>query len=209
MNNIHITHKELFLSKNAITRLKSDIKKKPHDTLVATKYLQQGYNIKLETINDDIHVHIINDIVNDKEIKSNELHKKLRNSMMDSRKERSGELKKKLLALKQTVPEKIFNCYSVLISKYKIANIPAPDEVINNVEKYKMQISAVMGKIGKLSDDPRANNDIRNYFTSLGEYLKIEPMNMDMVQQLASQFTRNNPEEQPNNDSDTDDEIDD
>ena len=89
-------------------------------------------------------------------------------------KERSGEVNKKLASLKRTVPTKIYNSYANLLSKFKMENIPAPDEVINNVDKYKIQISAVMGKIGKLSDDVRASNAILHYFTTLGEFPEVE-----------------------------------
>ena len=205
---IHILgDKTAFLSKNAVIRLKADIKeKKPIDN---NKYLKAEFGLKIETIGEDSHVHVIPAVdlealkkKEEDEKKRLELHKKFKQSMSESRKERGGEMKKKMESLKRSVPTKIFDSYARLLSKYKLANIPAPDEVINNVDKYKIQISAVMGKIGKISDDARASNDIRHYFTTLGEFLGIEPMNIDMLKQMESQMS---PPDVKNDDTDDED----
>jgi hypothetical protein len=199
--NIHILgDKSAFLSKNAIIRLKTDIKEKK--VIDNKKYLKEDFELKIETVGEDYHVHIIPAIKKneEEEKKRLELRKKIKQSMSDSRKERGGEMKKKMESLKRSVPTKIFDSYARLLSKYKLTNIPAPDEVINNVDKYKIQISAVMGKIGKISDDARASSDIRHYFTTLGEFLGIEPMSIDMLKQVESQMSP------PNDDTDDEDE---
>jgi len=181
--NVHVLgDKTEFLSKNSVIRLKSDIKEKK--TIDYSKYLKDGFNFKIEIINNDTYVYIIQ-IVNleakkQKEQRHLELRNKIRQLSSDSKKE-SNNTKKKMESLKRTVPTNIYNSYTRLLSRYKLDNIPAPDDVINNVDKYKLQISAVMGKIGKISNDARASNDIRNYFITLGEFLGIEPLNIDMI----------------------------
>ena len=208
---VHILgDKTAFLSKNAVIRLKTDIKDKKE--IDNNKYLKAEFGLKIETIGEDTHVHIIALVdldaikkTEDDEKKRLELRQKFKQSMSESRKERGGDMKKKMESLKRSVPTKIFDSYVRLISKYKLANIPAPDEVINNVDKYKIQISAVMGKIGKISDDARASNDIRHYFTTLGEFLGIEPMNIDILKQMENQMASQTAI--PNDDTDEEDDA--
>jgi len=90
-------------------------------------------------------------------------------------------------------------------------NIPAPDEVINNVNKYRMQISVVMSKVNKVSDDIRANNMIVHYFTTLGEFLGIEPLKLSTeeistIKNITSNKKQSNNLKPSGNNSDTDDE---
>ena len=191
-----IGDRTVFLSKTAILRLKSDVKE--NKAIDSSKYLKAGYSFKIENNNNIINATIIqNDDLrpqeglvtdqesvdkpnDDAEIKKQELHKKLKQQLRDSRKDRSGESKRKMTSMKNTVPTKILDCYTKLMSKYKLDNLPSPDDVIKNVDKYKLQISAVMGKIGKVSDDPRVSKCVLDYFTALGNHLNIEPMNIDL-----------------------------
>lgn len=209
--NVHILgDKTVFLSKNAITRLKNDVKANVNGTFDEKKYLQDGFSLTIKIEEHDTFVSVISKtqlVELEKEKKKQELKQKLRESLHGSRKVRSGDMKKKLESLKRSVPTKVFDSYSNLLTRYKLENLPAPDEVINNVEKYKLQISAVMGKIGKVSDDPRVSNAIRHYFTTLGEFLGIEPMSMEVIEQMKSQLSGTT---QPvkENENDTDDEDD-
>jgi hypothetical protein len=198
--------KNLFKSKNAIIRIKKDVKELEHTAIDAHKYLLEGYSFKFEIIGNDTHVHIINDMIEKERLRKLELHKQFKQNMESNRKERSGEMKKKLSSMKRSVPDKIFDSYMNIVSKYKLANLPAPDEVINNVDKYRLQISAVMGKVSKISDDIRVSNAIRNYFTALGEYLNIQPLtiNMNDINQSLQQV----PQQVPHIKDDTDDEDD-
>lgn len=184
-------NRDVFLSKTAILRLKTDIKEKK--TIDPAKYLKEGFVFKIENNNNDTNVYIKESVIiesveptpilnelEDANKKKLDLHKKLKQQLQDARKDRSGESKRSLTAMKNTVPTKILDYYTNLISKYKLANLPRPDEVIKNVDKYKLQISAVMGKIGKVSDDPRVSKGVIDYFTALGNHLNIEPMNIDL-----------------------------
>jgi hypothetical protein len=218
--NIHILgDRTAFLSKNAIVRLKNDVKVNPLVQLDEKKYLQDGFGFKIDTLENNVHVNIITRAnisvapnvapkvsqkvaptvssteINpgsaadlEKEAHRLELRKKLRARLADARKESPGEIKKKLESLKRSVPPKIYDSYVNLMTKYKLDHIPAPDEVINNVEKYKIQISAVMGKMGKISNDPKVSTAIRHYFTTLGDFLGIEAMSADMVKEVETQF---------------------
>lgn len=206
--NVHISgDRSGFLSKNAITRLRNDVKASSN-SIDEKKYLQDGYTITVEVVENNTMVNVIKKpiVTVDKSAEKLELRKKVRTLLNESRKERSGEMKKRLESLKRSVPPKIFSSYTNLMSKYKLSNIPAPDEVINNVEKYKIQISAVMGKMGKVSNDPMVSNAVRHYFTTLGDFLGIEPMSVDMVNQLESQFGNMSTPPTKENDDDTDEE---
>ena len=226
-------NRDVFLSKTAILRLKTDIKEKK--LIDPAKYLKDGYSFKIENNNNIINATIIqnDDLLrpqeglvidqesldkpnDDAELKKQDLHKKLKQKLQDARKDRSGESKRSLTAMKNTVPTKILDYYTNLISKYKLANLPRPDDVIKNVDKYKLQISAVMGKIGKVSDDPRVSKGVIDYFTALGKHLNIEPMNIDLsnnadMESIANMAaTSNIPQlanlSRPMKDDDTDDE---
>ena len=199
-----IGNRDVFLSKGAILRLKADIKE--NKQIDPKKYIKDGYIFNIEQNEGKYNVYIkehvlvesvgpvepVEPIVENKE----DLRKKLKQQLKDSRKDRSGESKRSLSSMKSTVPTKILDCYTNLVSKYKLDNLPRPDEVIKNVDKYKLQISAVMGKIGKISDDPRVSKGVLAYFTALGNHLNIEPIdlssaNMGNIANMAS--NSNNP----------------
>ena len=59
-------------------------------------------------------------------------------------------------------------------------NIPNPKDVINNPEKFQKQISLIMGENGSVSNDNKANNAIKKYFNSLGNFMGVEPSTMNV-----------------------------
>ena len=63
-----------------------------------------------------------------------------------------------------------------MVKNYGAYNIPSPLEVIENPDKYRTQISAVMGSKKPVSNDIKMSNAIKNYFTSLGKFLCIESL---------------------------------
>jgi hypothetical protein len=244
-------NRDLFLSKTAVLRLKTDIKEKK--TINPAKYLKEGFIFKIENNNNDTNVYIIESanlspserldnmpnlkqsskfgesviietvdesantpVVNELDVNKRklELHKKLKQQLLDSRNGRIGSEKKDLSSMKKTVPPKILEYYTNLISKYKLANLPRPDDVIKNVDKYKLQISAVMGKIGKVSDDPRVSKSVVDYFTALGKHLNIEPMSIDLsnnanMENIANMARSSNIPQMANLSLDKDDDTDD
>jgi hypothetical protein len=104
------------------------------------------------------------------------------------KKARSGDAFKHLESLKRTVPDKIYKSYSHLMKNYGLPNIPAPDEVINNIEKYRTQIASVMGLTTQVCNISGASNAIKHYFNALGQFLGIEPINMSsQMSQLQNQ----------------------
>ena len=224
-----IGDKSVFLSKNAITRLKKDVKE--NSNVEFTKYLKEGYMFEIENMEGNFNVKISAQVITldadapvqpnvniqtnelDKEQKRNETRKQLKNFLSESRKNRTGEARKKLMSLRRSIPTKIFDTYTNLITKYKLDNIPAPDEVINNVDKYRFQISAVLSKVSKVSDDVRVSNDIHKYFTALGDFLGIEPINIKQVAEDMNQNSNQTPTQKislpkDKDDSDTEDEDD-
>jgi hypothetical protein len=112
-------------------------------------------------------------------------------------------------SIKRTVPEKIYKSYSHLMKNYGMPNIPAPDDVINNVDKYRTQISTVMGMNLPVSNNNNASNAIKHYFNSLGQFLGIEPMDVSaQMNNLSNVYNNNNNNNNYYNNSDTEDEDD-
>lgn len=177
-----------FISKAAIDRFKRDIKVNKPDTLTIGSYLKEGYAFLFNTNapENTIHAKIITTEeetrINMEEalkLKRQNLRKRLHNAQVA----RSQAPKQKLATLKRSIPDKLFNAYFNLISKYQLPNIPAPDDVINNVDKYRTQIATVMGTVANVSDDSVVSRDIKHYFNTLGEFLAIDPIDMNVATQ--------------------------
>jgi hypothetical protein len=203
-----------FLSKNAIDRFKKDItnlfkqnENNYKDLVEHSKYLKEGYRFKVVNTLKHIYATIEEDKVNILEDKVNNLEDKrrlLREKLNMIKKARSGEAYKHLDSLKRTVPEKIYKSYSHLMKNYGLPNIPAPDEVINNIDKYRTQIASVMGITTQVCNIGGASNAIKHYFNSLGQFLGIEPI--DISAQMSK--LQNQVNTKLTNDSDTEEEDD-
>lgn len=235
-----IGDKAIFLSKNAIIRLKKDVKEIEHNMIDCKKYIKDGFYLKYDVLDGNTNIHIMKsqetvsqvsssnsntthevehvEEESEADVRRREMRKKLKEHLNDSKKQRTGENRRKIMSLKRSIPNNIFENYTELLGKCKLNNMPSPDEVINNVDKYRLQISAVMGKMTKVSDDPKVSNMIRKYFTSLGEFLNIEPLTLNMSQeqvhtqaQSISEMLKpkTNMMTSIKNDSDTEDEEDD
>jgi hypothetical protein len=178
MNVIILGDKEQLLSKNAVVRLKGDIKILEQNKLEPSKYLKDGYGFTFEVKDNTTTITIVEKAVLEQSKLLEEKRTALKNQLKQARMERHGasQMKQKLASLKRSVPTKVYNSYVKLISRYNLSNIPPPDEVINNVDKYRLQISAVLGKVSNLSDDPNVSNAIYGYFSSLGNLLGIEAL---------------------------------
>ena len=180
--------RSIFVSKAAIERFKRDIKVNKPDTLTISNYLKDGYVFLFNTNTPEntIHAKII---TNEEETRINmeealkQKKQNLRKRLHNAQVARSQAPKQKLATLKRSIPDKLFNSYFNLISKYQLPNIPAPDEVINNVDKYRTQIASIMGTINNVSDDSVASRDIKHYFNTLGEFLAIDPIDMNIAAQ--------------------------
>ena len=180
--------RNMFVSKAAVERFKKDIRVTKPDMIDVKKYLQEGYTFAFDknapegtvsariiTLQEEAELNRADILV--------EKRKNLRSRLKNAQTARSQTPKQKLASLKRSIPEKLFNSYFNLISRYQLPGIPAPDEVINNIDKYRTQIATIMGTMGNVSDNNAVSNDIKNYFTTLGEYLAIEPMNVTSHQE--------------------------
>ena len=181
MNNVNIVgDRTNFVSKNAITRFKNDIKTINYCEIEDAKYLKEGFKFKFIdkfTLGTDNNiVNIISEEENKKNLSLMEAREKLKNLLNNTNYKRSTAAKEKIESLKRSVPKKIFESYINLIKNYNLSNVPAPDLVINDVNKYKLQISNIMGKKEQLSNDAKMSNHIRKYFNELGKFLNIEPL---------------------------------
>jgi hypothetical protein len=202
-----------FVSKGAIDRFKKDItnlfkqnENTYQDLIEHNKYLKEGYRFKVVNTLKHINATIEEDKINNVEAKATNLEDKrrqLREKLNMIKRARSGEAFKHLDSLKRTVPDKIYKSYSHLMKNYGLPNIPAPDEVINNIDKYRTQIASVMGITTQVCNIGGASNAIKQYFNSLGQFLGIEPI--DMSNQLT-QLQNETRTRLTNNDSDTEDE---
>ena len=169
-----------FVSKNAISRFKNDIKTINYCEIEDAKYLKEGFKFKFIdkfTLGTDNNiVNIISEEENKKNLSLMEAREKLKNLLNNTNYKRSTAAKEKIKSLKRSVPKKIFESYVKLIKNYNLSNVPAPDDVINDVNKYRLQISNIMGKKEQLSNDATMSNYIRKYFNELGKFLNIEPL---------------------------------
>ncbi len=168
-----------FLSKTAVDRFKSEIRgmeTDKFDSVDSNKYLKEGFVFNI-TKNEN---NIVAKIRNEEELKKENKHKELKMRLRNAQRCRGGEQYKQLESLKRTIPDKIFKSYVTLIKNFGVNNIPTPLEVIENPDKFRTQISTVMGTTKPVSNDMRLSNAIKQYFTSLGKFLCIEPMNVSL-----------------------------
>jgi hypothetical protein len=176
-----------FLSKNAINRFKKDIKtvdiKKIN--MEDGKYLENGYVFDIKYKDNTFNVNIITL----EEHTKNEKRKMLKNKIRQSQYNRSGQVKEQMNSLKRSVPDKLFKSYMNLMKQYKFDSVPSPKDVIENPERFKRQISVMMGQLGMVSNDNNANNALKKYFNSLGNFMGIEPMDFNIKQTPPVQAT--------------------
>lgn len=164
-----IGDRSLFLSKRAITRLKTNIKS--NDKIEPSDYIQDGYTFRVNKIKDDFEITIMT--LDEYAVQEN--RKILKQKLRGIQRSRSGIVKKEMASLKRSIPDKIFKAYQELL-KVGTFKISPPDEIINNVEKYKMQIAMINGNEGLVSNNGKANNCIKKYYKVLGDFLGIEPV---------------------------------
>lgn len=204
--------RNLFISKAAVDRFKKEIRTTKPDMIDVKKYLKEGYTFSFDknapegTVSAKIITLQEEADLNRADILA-EKRKNLRSRLRNAQTARSQTPKQKLASLKRSVPEKLFNSYFNLISKYQLPGIPAPDEVINNVDKYRTQIATIMGTIGNVSDNNMVSNEIKHYFNTLGEYLSIEPMNVTSQQQQLQEPIVSSVPAQFNSDTEDEDEA--
>jgi hypothetical protein len=171
MSSVNILgNKDIFSSKRAIQRLKTDIKK--NSKLEPSDYVKDGYTFLVKK--DQQNYRVILMTLDEYALEQN--RKNLRIKLNNARKMRNGvAIKQEMASLKRSVPDKIFKAYNDLlkVGKFKISS---PDEIINNVEKYKMQIAMINGNPGLVSNDSKANRAIKKYFKVLGDFLGIDPI---------------------------------
>jgi hypothetical protein len=168
--------RSLFLSKTAVDRFKTNVRETKPDMIDSTKYLKEGYSFDITTTENNITAKIVN---NEEQMKENK-RKELRTRLKTAQRCRGGDQYRQLDSLKRTIPDKIFKSYVNLIKNFGVNNIPSPLEVIENPDKFRTQISTVMGTTKPVSNDIRLSNAIKQYFASLGKFLCIEPSNISL-----------------------------
>lgn len=182
MNNIFIKgDKSFFKSKNAIVRFKKKLKEvinfKNIENINDSDFLEINYSfdIKKEKIDENNFNYIVNIINSEEKIKNNK-RLQLKNKIKLMRQQRDGTVTEKMKSMKRTIPKNIFQKYLNVVQKYNL-NIPSPDDILNDPEKFKQQISVMSSTLSKVSNDQNADSSIKSYFKSLAKYLDIEPMN--------------------------------
>ncbi len=200
-----------FVSKTAIDRFKKDVlnlfkqnDKTYQDMIEHNKYLVEGFRFKV--VNTLKHIYATIEEV--KKVNLDDKRRQLREKLNMIKRARSGEAYKHLESIKRTVPEKIYKSYSHLMKNYGLPNIPAPDDVINNIEKYRTQISTIMGLNTPISNDNNASNAIKHYYKSLGQFLGIEAIDLNTQMETLQNTYNNMRIKKKENESDTDDEDD-
>lgn len=199
--------KSLFVSKGAIDRFKKDVKEIKADAIDSSKYLKEGFTFKITSKDNNITAVI----KTDQEVLLEEKRLLLKQRLNNAKKQRSGEANKQLESLKRSVPDKLFKSYTNLVKNYQLSNIPAPNDVINNPERFKAQISAIMATKGLVSNDQGMSSALKNYFNTLGKFLGMEDLDMNITNDINNNnFVSNNYERiVTTNNNDTEDEDDD
>jgi hypothetical protein len=185
--------RSVFLSKTAVERFKKEVRETKPDMVDSSKFLKSGYVFIITVDNNNINAKI----ANEEEIKMENKHKELKMRLRNARRTRGGEQYKQLDSLKRTIPDKIFKSYVNLIKTFGANNIPSPLEVMENPDKFRTQISTVMGSKKPVSNDIRLSNAIKQYFTSLGNFFCIEPLNTDIQTEDVSNITTFNRPQAP------------
>ena len=193
--------KKLFTSKSAIQRFKNDLKKcdVKNINIEDSKYLQSGYIFKINFKNNIFDATIITI----EEHMRNEKKKMLKRKLKNAQYSRSTNVKKDRESLKRSIPDKLFKSYMNLLKQGDFPNIPSPKDVIENPERFQRQISLIMGEDGMVSNENDANNAIKKYFNSLGNFMGIEPSKMNINK---TQSVQHNIETSINEEYDTEDE---
>jgi len=182
-------NKELFLSKSAIMRFKNDLKKcdVKNINIEDGKYLNSGYIFDINYKNNNFTANIITN----EEHMRNEKRKMLKNKLKKAQYNRSVTVKKERDSLRRSIPDKLFKSYMNLMKQGNFGNIPSPKDVIDNPEKFEKQISLIMGENGMVSNDGKANNAIKKYFNSLGNFMGVEPSQLNINKTQSTQQTSN------------------
>jgi hypothetical protein len=167
--------RSVFLSKSAIDRFKKDVKETTPDAIDSSKYLKEGYAFLITKSENAVNATIITS----QQVLLDEKRRQLKQRLNMAKKQRSGEAIKQLESLKRTIPDKVFKSYINLIRNYQVSNIPSPDEIINNPEKFRTQITTIMGTKGPVSNDQGWSNAIKNYFNTIGRFMGMEPIEND------------------------------
>lgn len=168
--------RSVFLSKNSINRLKKDIRTMMDPTKIeSSNYINESHTLNVNVNDNNVTVNIVSTETNNRE----ERRRKLRKMIRNGQKQRSGEMTKQMKSMKRTVPKNLFNSYKKAMAGFNFP-LPSPSDVINDPEKFKNQISLMMSQMGRVSNDVNASGAIKNYFKQLGDYLGIEPAQMNM-----------------------------
>ena len=194
---IEDTNKDKFLSKTAVKRFKDTLKKCDVKNIVIEdgNFLDKDYVFDIKYKDNIFNVKIIPLVDHMKNEKRKMLRKKLRNAEYS----RSSKAKKDIDSMRRSIPDKLFKSYMNLMKQYNFSNIPSPKDVINDPEKFKRQIGLMMGKTGMVSNNENANNALKKYFNTLGNFMGVDPMDINIKQ--SEQPILNN-----DNDEDTEDE---
>lgn len=187
--NIHIKgNKEIFLSKNAIKRFKNDLKKLSdyNKKLESSKYFKDGYSYDLD-VND---IGLIINLIESKESinkKKREVNKKkLREKLRNLRQTRDPRTMSEVRKLRKEIPKDVLKSFTDLDRTFDV-NVPKPDEILKNPEKFKKIIQAYASRM-ELSKDDNMNRKLNKYFKSLAKMLKLDvnegDFSVDQIQEL-------------------------
>ena len=186
--------KTYFASKGAIERLKRDLKNDDKEKLGKNDYFKEDWTYQLlSNENNEIKIKIVHK--NEVSVNGKALPRVLD---CDEATERRNMLKKKLKEMttkrgnvktkfKSTVPKELVDAYLEL-KKFKLpAEVPNPEQVLENKEQYKDMIHTMVQSFGNFKGN---NNPIINYYKLLAKHLNlpISPMSFVQQQELKKQM---------------------
>lgn len=181
---IIINNVDCFQSEDTINKLKEDINNcdpKKINTLEDINYLKEGYHMNIKFNKEKYFVNIITTEEHMKE----ERRKMLRRRLHNAQRGRSTVVKQERDSLKRSIPKKLYKSYEKLMKNHMFANnIPSPADIINNPDKFKDQISQIMGVNGPLSNNPQAHAALRQYFDTMGQFMGFNPTQYNYSQDV-------------------------
>ncbi len=154
--------KDIFLTKKAIDRLKTDAK--AGQLKNASSYLKEGwtYSINNSKMN-EIHVNLLLDMFKKESMSYDEKHLKLSEKLKRMRQKRCSKTNNNLYA-KQNVPENIYEAYTNACKKMPRVPFMNPVEVLRHPEKYRQDIKNIV------ESSTHLDNEYTTYYKALHSY---------------------------------------
>ena len=199
--NVHIVgDKDLFKSKNALTKLKSDLKElKDPFLLDYRKYLKEGYEFVFnEETDEDLYVDIRKEyfLWGDMGTKpdSNNSKEILRKRIKELEDKRTGKNARELKEIKKLVDKNLYKRYAVVSKIAGNFPIVKPNEILEDPEKYRQEIQMFSSGVLKLTGNQQVDMVIAKYYSEIANLVGFEVFSKEKIELLLNE---NQPQQKP------------